>query len=455
MAPFTSSTLFPIAVFSGLLVLGVTSLRKGLAIHAMPYWAISFMRDRFTGSRFVFPAILAIAIISLCTGALLRDWQLARTFGPSLAGYLPISDAQGYLGCAERLLATGEVPSGCERRPTYSSILASFLGMSNWHLHIALLLQAVVLALAFTVLIREIVLFIGLLGGLVALLPLLLFAMKHAIPMAMTENAGLAFGAVALALLLRGARTDRSWTILAGIATLGLALSARPGALLILPMLVLWVGIEAHRAGRSVLRAFLSATGAALFGLALQLIISFLYGAGLENTQSNFAEFLYKLSTGGARLRRVADHPQIARKSNPAAQAVHASRELQLVARFIGPGTNYLEIGAGDCSLAFAVAGKVIHVYAIDVSDEISKQIETPANFELIISDGISIPVPAGSIDFAYSNQLMEHLHPDDAESQLENVFTALRPGGVSNPQRSEFHTTDGRPWQNMGNRVS
>ena len=41
--------------------------------------------------------------------------------------------------------------------------------------------------------------------------------------------------------------------------------------------------------------------------------------------------------------RRVADHPQIARKSNPAAQAVHASRELQLVARFIGPGTNYLE----------------------------------------------------------------------------------------------------------------
>ena len=153
--------------------------------------------------------------------------------------------------------------------------------------------------------------------------------------------------------------------------------------------------------------------------------------------------------------RRVADHPQIARKSNPAAQAVHASRELQLVARFIGPGTNYLEIGAGDCSLAFAVAGKVIHVYAIDVSDEISKQIETPANFELIISDGISIPVPAGSIDFAYSNQLMEHLHPDDAKSQLENVFTALRPGGVRNPQRSEFHTTDGRPWQNMGNRVS
>ena len=129
--------------------------------------------------------------------------------------------------------------------------------------------------------------------------------------------------------------------------------------------------------------------------------------------------------------RRVPDHPQIARKSNPAAQAVHAFRELPLVARFIGPGTNYLEIGAGDCRMALDVAVKVNHVYAIDVSDEITKQIETPANFELIISDGISIPVPAGSIDFAYSNNLMEHLHPDDAESQLENIFTALRPGGA------------------------
>ena len=70
---------------------------------------------------------------------------------------------------------------------------------------------------------------------------------------------------------------------------------------------------------------------------------------------------------------------------------------------------------------------------------------DTTTNFELIISDGISIPVPAGSIDFAYSNQLMEHLHPDDAESQLENVFTALRPGGAYlciTPNRLLAHPT-------------
>jgi SAM-dependent methyltransferase len=66
----------------------------------------------------------------------------------------------------------------------------------------------------------------------------------------------------------------------------------------------------------------------------------------------------------------------------------------------------------------------------VDVSGEITKGAARPANFELILSDGSSIPVPAGSVHVAYSNQLMEHLHPDDALEQLRNVYAALAPGG-------------------------
>ena len=46
---------------------------------------------------------------------------------------------------------------------------------------------------------------------------------------------------------------------------------------------------------------------------------------------------------------------------------------------------------------------------------------------ELVLSDGVSIPVEATLI---FSNQLMEHLHPDDVREQLRNVVTALLPGG-------------------------
>jgi 16S rRNA A1518/A1519 N6-dimethyltransferase RsmA/KsgA/DIM1 with predicted DNA glycosylase/AP lyase activity len=60
--------------------------------------------------------------------------------------------------------------------------------------------------------------------------------------------------------------------------------------------------------------------------------------------------------------------------------------------------TPFLEIGAGGCGLSFKVAEYVHHVYAIDVSVEITRSTDQPANFDLILSDGRSIPVPAGSV---------------------------------------------------------
>jgi len=67
----------------------------------------------------------------------------------------------------------------------------------------------------------------------------------------------------------------------------------------------------------------------------------------------------------------------------------------------------------------------------VDVSQEITSNIEQPDNFKLIISDGTSIPVDANSIDLVYSNQLMEHLHPDDAREQLENIYACLKDSGA------------------------
>jgi SAM-dependent methyltransferase len=99
----------------------------------------------------------------------------------------------------------------------------------------------------------------------------------------------------------------------------------------------------------------------------------------------------------------------------------------------------FLEVGAGDCALSFAVAAFVKQVYAVDVSAEITRAASVPANFKLILSDGCSIDVPEGSVHLAYSNQLMEHLHPDDAFEQLRNIHRALAPGGVyicSTPNR-------------------
>ena len=89
-----------------------------------------------------------------------------------------------------------------------------------------------------------------------------------------------------------------------------------------------------------------------------------------------------------------------------------------------------LEIGAGDCALSLALAAHARQVYAVEVSREIAHTEDAPENFELLITDGRSIPVEPNSVDVAYSNQLMEHLHPDDALEQLNGILSALRPGG-------------------------
>jgi SAM-dependent methyltransferase len=91
----------------------------------------------------------------------------------------------------------------------------------------------------------------------------------------------------------------------------------------------------------------------------------------------------------------------------------------------------FLEVGAGDCRLSLAVSGLVRKVVAVDVTTELVDFRTFPQNFALHLSDGTSIPVPGSSVDFVFSNALMEHVHPDDAIEQLHNIAAALKPGGL------------------------
>lgn len=127
---------------------------------------------------------------------------------------------------------------------------------------------------------------------------------------------------------------------------------------------------------------------------------------------------------------RLPHHPQHTRKADRTRQKRKTSKRLKLLGKFLTPETVFLELGPGDCDLSIEVAKQVQKVYAIDVSDEITKSSKKPANFELIISDGSSVELASASVDVAYSNQVMEHLHPDDAATQIEGIYSALKPGG-------------------------
>jgi len=150
----------------------------------------------------------------------------------------------------------------------------------------------------------------------------------------------------------------------------------------------------------------------------------------LRNASKEERRYLYR-TLYDELFRRVPHHPQLAIKSNSKSQQAAVSIRMRFLKRFLGPESTFIEVGPGDCSLSIEVTKCVKKVYAIDVSEQITNRETFPQNFELIISDGCSIPVSENSINIAYSDQLMEHLHPDDAFDQIQNIYKALSSGGV------------------------
>jgi SAM-dependent methyltransferase len=128
--------------------------------------------------------------------------------------------------------------------------------------------------------------------------------------------------------------------------------------------------------------------------------------------------------------RQVPTHPLLLRSGSEKDSMANVRSQLRFLDRFLTSDTVFLELGAGDCALSIEVAKRVKTAYAIDISDATVLGVTWPENAKLLISDGTSIPVPMGSVTLAYSNQLMEHLHPDDALDQLTSIHRALKPGG-------------------------
>jgi SAM-dependent methyltransferase len=128
--------------------------------------------------------------------------------------------------------------------------------------------------------------------------------------------------------------------------------------------------------------------------------------------------------------RRVPYHPMLIAEANPDERKREILYLMKLIRSYVGPQATYLEIGAGDCALAVEVARRAGRVYAIDVSSAPSRNVKFPSNLTFVVSDGLSVPVPSESVDLAFSNQLIEHLHPDDALEETRDICRTLVNGG-------------------------
>ncbi|WP_245502123.1 class I SAM-dependent methyltransferase [Bradyrhizobium betae] len=121
------------------------------------------------------------------------------------------------------------------------------------------------------------------------------------------------------------------------------------------------------------------------------------------------------------------DHPQ---KMAGSSRPDRVARQVRLLQPLMERGGVYLEIGAGDAMLPYALSGIAREVLGLDVTDALVDLTAAPANFRFVKTDGVNIPLADNSVDLANSDQLMEHLHVDDAKDQLRQIHRVLRSGG-------------------------
>jgi SAM-dependent methyltransferase len=122
---------------------------------------------------------------------------------------------------------------------------------------------------------------------------------------------------------------------------------------------------------------------------------------------------------------QIAGHPSIERRD---AQRSSVPMQAALVRPLLRASSTFVELGAGEGALAAELAPEVARAIALDVTDAIA--VSGPPGYEFRVIDGIDLGLVPGSVDLVFSNDVVEHLHRDDAVDQMRAVGAALRPGG-------------------------
>lgn len=127
----------------------------------------------------------------------------------------------------------------------------------------------------------------------------------------------------------------------------------------------------------------------------------------------------------------VPDHPRLTRRADASLTERINKTKGKLLRPFMRQDAVFLEFGAGDCRFSFEMARRFREVHAVDIADQIGAGVKPPDNFTLTVYDGYKLDLPDNSINVAFSDQLIEHLHPEDTADHFRLLHRLLKPGGV------------------------
>lgn len=218
-----------------------------------------------------------------------------------IGGLLPYKDAKNYYLGAKLLLNGFPLNRAGQstERPLFPGFLSTLLLITQQNLKIALAILVQFAGIGSYLAARKIFKVFGALSASIFAV-FLYFYIQPLIGLTMSELIGFAAGCFAFVLLSQSAETLNGFDLALGILTLLIAVSARAGAFLIFPLLLLWIGWIYRGSGRfSIKIAIYVAIGLAVGYFLVNSVYGQLLGIPSGSSFSNFSYALYGQVRGG------------------------------------------------------------------------------------------------------------------------------------------------------------
>ncbi len=239
-------------------------------------------------------------------------WASGQTQSTVLSGLIPLYDAGAYYNDSLKLLAGQDFSIISARRPLFPALMSVLLAVTGRNLMMTLAALTAITGLACYLAVREIQKTHGPEAAVFVLMILFLFYRAHA-GITMTENLGVAFGALGFGLLWRGTAERRQFIFCLGLLITTLALNARAGAFFMLPLLIVWAGWLFREQGRRFSWKVLGLSFIAVAaGFAINLLMVRWLAVSGGVPFANFSYTLYGLASGGKSWTYVYEaHPEL------------------------------------------------------------------------------------------------------------------------------------------------
>ena len=129
---------------------------------------------------------------------------------------------------------------------------------------------------------------------------------------------------------------------------------------------------------------------------------------------------------------KVPDHPRLTKRNDEAESRKKVGHRLAFIKRFLRKDEVFVEFASGDGRLLKEAAQHCGQAIGVDISDQRDSNEHFPDNVDVIVYDGYDLSsISNDSVDFIFSDQLIEHLHEEDVELHFETIKRILKKGGA------------------------